>query len=271
MSERKISISVPLESGILKEAAAFLNKVATMGATGGAGDAEIPAYFGAPAPDSPIPTEVADAVTVFNEDTPDAMGARIDDTVATTEATLNPHGVELDAEGLPWDARIHSDSRKKLAKGNTWKLMRGIDKQLVKNVKAELKAAFPPAAAGAPIVPEVPVVPEIPVVPEVPVVPVTPGIQEGAAVPAVPLAPGIQEGAAVPAVPVIPEDTAVPGTPITYQTIIDQVTERAVSGKLQPGEIETILGKYGIADLTVLGSRPDKWAEVHTEILTKWV
>ena len=53
-------------------------------------------------------------------------------------AAPQPQGVELDSEGLPWDHRIHSSSKKKLAKTGAWKLARGVDANLVEQVKAEL-------------------------------------------------------------------------------------------------------------------------------------
>lgn len=45
--------------------------------------------------------------------------------------------IELDAEGIPWDARIHAGSKSKIKKG-TWTLKRGVDPALVAQVKAEL-------------------------------------------------------------------------------------------------------------------------------------
>lgn len=53
---------------------------------------------------------------------------------------------ELDAESLPWDSRIHASSKKKLARGGTWKLRRGVDPALVEKVKAKLKSTM-----GAPV------------------------------------------------------------------------------------------------------------------------
>lgn len=44
--------------------------------------------------------------------------------------------VELDSEGMPWDARIHTVARTKVANG-TWKLARNTPAELVASVKAE--------------------------------------------------------------------------------------------------------------------------------------
>ncbi|MEG1884854.1 MAG: hypothetical protein RR182_01100 [Alistipes sp.] len=59
---------------------------------------------------------------------------------STTSATVS--NADLDSAGLPWDARIHSSSKAKLAKGGGWKLKRGLDPQLVEQVEAELRAVM---------------------------------------------------------------------------------------------------------------------------------
>lgn len=67
---------------------------------------------------------------------------------STTLATVS--NADLDSAGLPWDARIHSSSRAKLAKGGGWKLKRGLDPQLVEQVEAELRAVMSIPAPTAP-------------------------------------------------------------------------------------------------------------------------
>lgn len=44
--------------------------------------------------------------------------------------------VELDSAGIPWDARIHTGARTKVADG-TWKIARNTPKELIASVKAE--------------------------------------------------------------------------------------------------------------------------------------
>lgn len=65
-------------------------------------------------------------------------------------------GVELDAEGLPWDASIHASTKAKLANGN-WKVKRGTGEAYLNERKALLRAALAAggnaAAAGAPATP----------------------------------------------------------------------------------------------------------------------
>lgn len=46
---------------------------------------------------------------------------------------------ELDAEGIPWDKRIHSSSRAKVKNGS-WKIARGVTDEQAAPIKAELRA-----------------------------------------------------------------------------------------------------------------------------------
>lgn len=67
--------------------------------------------------------------------------------VVPTPTTVAATGVELDSEGIPWDGRIHQDAKGRMQKGaGAWKVKRGIDKELVEQVKNELRTAM----AGAP-------------------------------------------------------------------------------------------------------------------------
>lgn len=57
---------------------------------------------------------------------------------------------EVDSEGIPYDARIHSSSREKVANG-TWRNRRGVDKALVEQVKASYRGA---PVQSAPVQPQ---------------------------------------------------------------------------------------------------------------------
>ena len=71
-------------------------------------------------------------------------------------AALDPvAGVELDANGSPWNAEVHSGSKTKTAKG-VWKAKRGIDKTLVAQTEAQDRARI--AGTPQPVVVEEPVV-----------------------------------------------------------------------------------------------------------------
>jgi len=122
--ETSITITVPLEQDALNEAAAKLTDMAS--SMGKDQDATPP------------------AATVA---TPPAA------TVATPPAAtppVAPVGVELDTDGIPWDSRIHSGKKTKLAKSQQWKKKRGVDTDYVAQVEAELKAAMA-ASPAAPV------------------------------------------------------------------------------------------------------------------------
>lgn len=59
---------------------------------------------------------------------------------ANTAVPQSPNLAEVDSKGMPWDARIHSSSKAKVADGS-WKYRRGVSDEEVKRVEAEI--AFP--------------------------------------------------------------------------------------------------------------------------------
>ncbi|MDA3835142.1 MAG: hypothetical protein PF495_17295 [Spirochaetales bacterium] len=77
--------------------------------------------------------------------------------VSAPPVTVEPvDTTELDADGQPWDARIHGKKRAKIGTG-TWKLIRGIDPATVEAVRAEYSAAETVSAPPAADVPTPPV------------------------------------------------------------------------------------------------------------------
>lgn len=57
--------------------------------------------------------------------------------------------VELDADGMPWDARIHARTKTK-NKDETWRTLRGVDPGVLQQVTDELKAKGCGTASAAP-------------------------------------------------------------------------------------------------------------------------
>lgn len=120
---------------------------------------------------SPAPTSVAVLPPVANAPA-----------TASTVVALVASGVELDSEGLPYDVRIHSAGKSKIANG-TWKLKKGVDKDLVVQINAQNKALLaaplpsttPPAnnvvqlppLAGVAALPELPTLAPLPELPPV--------------------------------------------------------------------------------------------------------
>lgn len=82
---------------------------------------------------------------------PVAPSAEIQDDITLTSTTsATATNVDLDAEGLPWDARIHSSNHKKVQSSGKWQLKRNVDPSLVEQVSAELRAVLSaPSVSGA--------------------------------------------------------------------------------------------------------------------------
>lgn len=97
------------------------------------------------------PTEAPEPAS---EPTPPSDPAPID--VNSTPVPPSPEPAPaLDADGIPWDARIHSGSRNTTADGR-WRRLRGVDKGLYATVYGELRAARAAPMADTPVPPAPP-------------------------------------------------------------------------------------------------------------------
>jgi len=151
-----ISITVPNEKHALKCAAEFFNRLA---------DSHAPITRD-PTPEELIKRAIEPTVEPAAEEfyknageaqvaafAPPAPEEVFSAPVTEPKADVAPIIEGLDSDGLPWDARIHSSSRAKIANG-MWKLRRGLDPAIVATVTAELKGAIaapaPSAALPAP-------------------------------------------------------------------------------------------------------------------------
>lgn len=176
------------------------------------------------APKNALIEEVADSSTMAPE--------HIDPNpvvVPAPEAVAPVANVELDANDLPWDARIHASSKTKDVKGN-WKYKRGVDRDvLVPEVEAELKATIPEPGTGAVNVPPAPV----------------------EATPPPPLAtaptPGNPTGIPAP-------DT---GTPSVNVTTFAQLVTAITANSIAEETVKEALDKVRIGNFALLGARPD--------------
>jgi hypothetical protein len=116
-----------------------------------------PAVFAAPAPNVPPATSVAAA--------PLPVAAPV-----VPAASPTPAGAaeELDPRGFPWDERIHSSSRGRLAKGNFWKNRKNLPEGVIEQVEAELRAkGYGVPQTGASVAPMAPA-PALPGAPALP-------------------------------------------------------------------------------------------------------
>lgn len=166
---KTISLTVPMDYNALTRASDMLHGMAIDLKHEGAPEAERKVQ-NAPVEEAHVETEAPAPAPVVTAE-PEAAAVFADPNVATvasaTEQPAEPvesvttagtatNAVDLDGEGLPWDARIHASSKAKLAKApNGWKKKRGVDAAIVAQVEAELRAAMQAGPAN-PIEPKMP-------------------------------------------------------------------------------------------------------------------
>lgn len=140
---------------------------------------------------------------------------------------------ERDANGLPWDHRIHSSSKARVADGS-WRKMRGVDPALVATVEAELRAlmAAPVAAAD---------------------VPPPPAAAEPAAPAQVPPPPPAQAAAAaLTSVTQAPADA-----PVTLDLLLTEIGQAIMHKVVSSAELSEVCQRHGVANTGLLVSRKD--------------
>lgn len=156
-------------------------------------------------------------------------------------------GTELDADGLPWDHRIHAES-KAINKGDgKWKAKRNVAAELVAAVQAEHRAilgvAAPDPFAGLKTAGELGIgspapspVPAVPAVPSPLPVPPVPG--------------------AASTIPPAPNPT--PGVPpaISFAELIPKVTAALAAQTIDQAKVLTVLSAHGVATLPGLMAHP---------------
>lgn len=169
----------------------------------------------------------------------------------------------FDSEGFPWDARIHSETRNKNADGS-WRIRRGVDKDLVVAVRAEFKNGGPNAAELMDTVPAAAPTPPASA-------PAFGGELPAGAAPlpeAAPAAPTPAAPAApAPSAPVAPSDdtawpTAILGEPSADKGQVQLFMEYAMGliqdGKIQSTDILAIAQTEGLKTLVAVGTFPEK-------------
>lgn len=142
-------------------------------------------------------------------------------------------GVELDSDGLPWDHRIHSGSKGKLAKTDQWKKKRGVDPELVEQVEAELRAAMSASPAN----------------------PVEPDRKESAT-------PATPTPAPAPAPVEQPKQDATGGAITSFPALMQRIT----AAGLDQATITAAVNKQGLSSLPLLAARADLIPAVAAEL-----
>ncbi len=228
-----ITITVPLEEKALRKNAAILIGMAEA-LSAGTLLPDVPALDGTLSVSPPMPPTAA-----FPP--PPAPGAvpppPTPPAAPTPPAPQAPHvaadPIELDSRGLPWDERIHSGKKNRLAKTNAWKLKRGVQPLTVDEVEAELRLKYPNPAPTLPVTTP----------PTAPTTPVTPPAPATA--------------------PVSPDSDL-------YLPLMAKCTKRINANELTLEAIVGVCNKHGVNTIPELAGRPDIIPIVDMEIETIW-
>lgn len=240
--------------------AAKLNAIFGQGAAGPTiGDVGLApvAAFGVPAAPLAVSTPaIAAASTVAPP--PPVNTAPITTTpgVASSAAGVSSAGVELDSKGMPWDNRIHAESKGKIADG-TWRKKRNLDPTLLATVEAELRQLMgapgvtPLAPTTAPIAPTPPLAPAAPVTANLPTASVSPAV-------AAPLPPAAPQA---PAVGEVPADARA-----MFVALVGRASAAIQGQKVTQAEVNQCCVDAGVPALPLLANRLDLVAQVAAHI-----
>jgi hypothetical protein len=202
------------------------------------GDADAVAAFGsAPAPLPP-------GATVAPAPAASAPAVALVPAPAITPAPAHS-GVDLDKTGLPWDARIHAESKNKIADG-TWRKKRNLDPALLATVEAELRQVM-----GAPAAPNVAAGSQVVQAPAAQIVAPPP--------PAAPSAPAIAPP---------PAATAAPAGDARqiFVGLVGRASAAIQGGKVTQAEVNQCCAAAGVPALPLLANRLDLVAQVAAQV-----
>jgi len=154
----------------LSAAADFLQRVSSLrGGSVSEAQPTVPAVTAFAVPGAnlePVKTEAAAVPTPAPVSQPAPV---VPDTAAVTPAPVsNIVAGETDVNGMLWDKRIHAKTKTKIKDGS-WKIKRGVDTNLVAQVKAEQASIAGTAAPVTPAIPAAPVEASVPAVPAAPI------------------------------------------------------------------------------------------------------
>lgn len=222
------------------------------------------------APDAP-------AAPAMNAGAAAAEPAGTTPTPDTAVSTADPLvGSPRDKVGIPWDGRVHSETRKTNADG-TWRFRRNLDEAVKAAVMAELKGAVkvPPVqlpAVGGSTGPDA-VAGQLPLSPEAPPVP---GLHvPGNTLPAAPDAPNAP--VSLPAVslptpanvglPNAPNPPVVPAAPVTgFRDLMSKINIARSQGRLTQEHVDAACKAANVGSITELAAQPALVPSVNAQI-----
>lgn len=196
-----------------------------------------------PPPPPSTPADAAEALMAAEETRVAAQAAA--STPAAPKPPLSPPaGVELDSDGLPWDARIHASTKTKVQSDQKWKKIRKVDPALVKAVEAELREVMAAPVPDAPIVTDPAAAfaaPQADAVPPPPAADVPP-----------------PPATDVPPPPASEPEPAAPAADLTeFARIMKVVASKQTAKTLQPEMVTTIVQQLGLTGVRDFAKRPD--------------
>ena len=168
-------------------------------------------------------------------------------TTTTLGVASSAAGVDLDTKGMPWDNRIHAESKGKIADG-TWRKKRNLDPALVATVEAELRQVMG-AAPAAPLAPAVPAPP-----PTAPIAPVVASAPQVTAPPAPAVAPAAASGE-------VPADARA-----QFVALVGRASAAIQGQKVTQAEVNQCCVDAGVPALPLLANRLDLVAQVAAHI-----
>jgi hypothetical protein len=171
-------------------------------------------------------------------------------------------GVDLDKTGLPWDGRIHAESKAKIADG-TWRKKRGVDPALVVTVEAELCQVMG-AAPATPFAP--PVAPILAPHAATVTMPTAGVVSLAVAVPAPPTAPVVPVALPPPAPSAPPVGSVPQDARAQFVGLVGRASAAIQAGKVTQAEITQCCAAAGVPALPLLANRLDLVAQVAAQV-----
>lgn len=179
----------------------------------------------------------------------------------TTPAVSTAVSADRDKTGIPWDARVHSETRKTNADG-TWRFRRNLDEVVKAAVMAELKHFSAPAASAVLLPPGLQPVNglpgNVPLSPEAPPVPQQPAAANS--LPAAPDAPVTLPGTLpMPAAHLVgvPDAPDPPVVPVGgFRQLMTKINVARANGSLKQEQMDAIMAAVGLDSITALAAQP---------------
>jgi len=180
----------------------------------------------------------------------DAKPLVVTNNVPEPLSSSSPTTIEQDAAGLPWDNRIHSRTKSKTSDGK-WRYKREINDHIIQKVEGELRQAL-----AAPIIEEtIEIVKPV----EMPTVAANTYVPPPPVKPLVDLMPPI-----ISTPPAPPAGTPAPS--MDFPALMQKITAALQSGKITSQTVISIVHKFGLPNLPVVGTRPDLVPAIAAEI-----